>query len=431
MPRGVVIGAGVLLVAVVAAVVALPFLRPSEPRAYLPIHEAAANGQLVDSIQDLVKNGANVNARDTEGKTPLHHAAAGGHVQTTQTLLELGADPDLRDDSGQLAVDYATRNGHDETAGALRGAKTSAADAAHSRTAAADPRPQSRASPGLNPNLKYPTLAAYESAIDSRGVLLQSEHVWLFAPIAAEAAANTIFPYLVRAYDALFEIVGAHTNYTMVVYHFPPGHADAMGGTSECTIWYGYENLNLEQHEEWTQHGVPHVSGYIEEMAHNFVSGTKAQFGWEMVGWSIGVEATQRVANNPVFQRHVESTRRTQAETFARYTQSDHIFPADIEPNLCDRIHAHLLYMCEEEYGPKFWPDFFAAIRERKEALANAIELGEGDPARNERYRITIAAFDSLRGLNFIQRLRENGISTTIDIKSLHPTEDGWNRRFE
>lgn len=50
---------------------------------------------------------------------------------------------------------------------------------------------------------------------------------------------------------------------------------------------------------------------------------------------------------------------------------------------------------------------------------------------RDRRYQITIECFDRLRGLNFRQRLSDNQISLTRDVKSLKPTEPGWNRRLQ
>ena len=46
----------------------------------------------------------------------------------------------------------------------------------------------------------------------------------------------------------------------------------------------------------------------IEEMAHNFVDAADAQFGWEMIGWTIGVKVTNKVAPNPVFKKHLQET---------------------------------------------------------------------------------------------------------------------------
>jgi hypothetical protein len=195
-------------------------------------------------------------------------------------------------------------------------------------------------------------------------------------------------------------------------------------------IEYDYANLDFDKSEEWRKHKSPHVSGYIEEMAHNFVGTTRAQFGWEMIGWNLGVKATQRVAPNPVFARSVQATRAEQAKTFGRYKQLGNVFPPDLEGNLCDRIHAHLLWQCEQRYGANFWPDFFREINQQRKALDDAVHVKGDDNVRNARYRITVDCFDRLRGLRFKQLLENHGISTTVDVKSLHPTDSKWNRKF-
>ena len=281
----------------------------------------------------------------------------------------------------------------------------------------------------LNPTIKFPTLEAYEAEINERGVMLDGMHVRLFAPARLARQASAVFEYLVKAYDELHRLVGVDTQYRIVVYHFPEGSPHAWGGTSNCTIWYGHNSLDLESQSEWRQFGVPHVCGYIEEMAHNFVAATHAQFGWEMIGWTIGTRVAQQVAGNPVYNRLVEATRKVQAETFSRYVRAGYVFPADIPPNLCDRIHAFLLWRAEANYGASFWPDFFGEIRKQRARL-EAITEGDADQRRNRRYQITLECFDRLPGLNFKDVLKSVQISLTTDVKSLHPTEPGWNRRF-
>ncbi|XP_059052678.1 DNA-binding protein RFXANK-like [Achroia grisella] len=70
------------------------------------LHWASSYGQL-NSCQDLVWNGANVNMRGPEGETALHLAAAGGHHEVVKFLLNVGADADIQDDSGSTALMYA------------------------------------------------------------------------------------------------------------------------------------------------------------------------------------------------------------------------------------------------------------------------------------------------------------------------------------
>jgi hypothetical protein len=234
----------------------------------------------------------------------------------------------------------------------------------------------------------------------------------------------------VKAYDDLRRITGVDTEYIIVVYNFPSGHSDVRGGTSNCTIWYDDTNLQLDQHEEWKLHEVPHVSGYIEEMAHNFVSATDAQFGWEMIGWSIGATVTAKVAGNPIHTQQIEETRKKQADTFQRYLDLGFTLPADIPSNLVDRIHAHILWQCEQKYGAAFWPDFFAEVKKHHQQLLRTEFLSDSNAARNERYRITINCFDSLQGLQFKKKLQDAGISLADDVKSLHPTDPGWDRKL-
>jgi hypothetical protein len=287
-----------------------------------------------------------------------------------------------------------------------------------------------RMPPSVNPNLKFPTVEAYEAVIREPAVMLDGLHVCLFAPKQKAKEAKLIFDYLVKAYDELYRIVGVDTEYKIVVYHFPPGSPHAFGGTSNCTIWYDYKNLDLAPDEEWKRYHVPHVSGYIEEMAHNFVSTSHAQFGWEMIGWTISSKVSEKIAGNPIYRRSIQETRKGQAETFHRYVKANYVFPNDLPANLCDRVHAYLLWQCERQYGPNFWPDFFAEIRKELPSLTAAVKLGDNDSIRNKRYQITIECFDRLKGLDFKKKLQELHISLDTDVKSLKPQNPGWNRKL-
>jgi len=387
--------------------------------------QRAKDGDLdIDTVNRLTADG-DVDGQDEQGMTALHWAAKNGHLGTTEALVKAGANPNIVDKAGKTAVQYALEGGHEGTAGVIRAAMGGASPSTPPETTSA-PGKQ-----GPNPSLKYPDLPSFEKAIGQPGCLLTSEHVHMFAPKVREAEANIVFPYLVRAYDELYAIVGVHTEFIIVVYCFTKGHADAFGGTGNCALYYDDENLDLTQQDEWNQCKVPHVCGFIEEMAHNFVGATKAQFGWEMMGWSIGSMASDKVAGNPIFANALNATRQGQTETFQRYTQMGHVFPADLPPNQVDRIHAYILWQCELAYGPTFWPDFFREVRKEYPRLRDAVNQSGQDAIRNARYQITIDCFDRLQGLNFKSLLQENGISLTTDVKSLHPTEPGWNRKLE
>ncbi|MHC5039040.1 MAG: hypothetical protein ACYTHM_17160 [Planctomycetota bacterium] len=289
----------------------------------------------------------------------------------------------------------------------------------------------------LRPVLKFPTLTSYEKEIKEKGVVLDSEHVRIFAPWKRAKEARIVGNLLERAYRELVRIVGMHTQYKIVVYHFPKDHPDFSGGTSRCTIWYGYGNLDFDAQPEWKQHKVPHVSGYIEEMSHNFAP--LVTFGWEMVGWHGGRIVTEKVAANPTNRKHVESTREAQAKTFREYRKLGNVVPPDLPNNLSDRIHGHLLWECERRYGPRFWHDFYAEVRTIYRQLEEAACVADSDERRNQRYRLTLGCFERLdkkRRLldprrDFKTMLSEYGISLTKALKSLHPTDEGWNRKLE
>jgi cytohesin len=63
-----------------------------------PLHIAALKGSLAVA-EVLVSRGADVNARDGDGLTPLHDAALSGHADVAALLLDHGADRDARDRS--------------------------------------------------------------------------------------------------------------------------------------------------------------------------------------------------------------------------------------------------------------------------------------------------------------------------------------------
>ena len=75
------------------------------------LHVAAEAGY-ADSIERLIVDGANVNAR-RHGCTPLHGAAAGGHVSAINSLIAAGADLNARDtESGLTPLHFAALEGH-------------------------------------------------------------------------------------------------------------------------------------------------------------------------------------------------------------------------------------------------------------------------------------------------------------------------------
>lgn len=57
--------------------------------------------------QTLIDNGAELNAKQIGGQTPLHHAVARGSAKLVDVLVMAGADPFLKDEQGRSASDLA------------------------------------------------------------------------------------------------------------------------------------------------------------------------------------------------------------------------------------------------------------------------------------------------------------------------------------
>ncbi|XP_061425516.1 transient receptor potential cation channel subfamily A member 1-like [Lethenteron reissneri] len=68
-----------------------------------PLHHAAKHGATA-AVKAMELHGADVHARDRQGRTPLHIAVMHGHRETAQLLLDLGADSSAEDDLGQSCL---------------------------------------------------------------------------------------------------------------------------------------------------------------------------------------------------------------------------------------------------------------------------------------------------------------------------------------
>ena len=71
------------------------------------LRQAAGAGEAAQVVYWL-NRGADINARDTFGDTPLMYAARGAHPLVARTLLARGATVGLRDDFGLSAARWAT-----------------------------------------------------------------------------------------------------------------------------------------------------------------------------------------------------------------------------------------------------------------------------------------------------------------------------------
>lgn len=90
------------------------------------LHYAAGYGE-VDTAGKLMQAGANVNARDRAGMTPLGWACLKGHLELTQLLLKYNADPLIKAHSGVLvgktAITLARLHGSQNHGASRKGAE--------------------------------------------------------------------------------------------------------------------------------------------------------------------------------------------------------------------------------------------------------------------------------------------------------------------
>ncbi|MBI2382691.1 MAG: ankyrin repeat domain-containing protein [Gammaproteobacteria bacterium] len=84
-----------------------------------PLHSALSHAEetvALAIVDALLAAGADANAVQQGGYTPLHQAADRGSVALVQALLAAGADPRLRAENGRAPPDLARARGHAEVA---------------------------------------------------------------------------------------------------------------------------------------------------------------------------------------------------------------------------------------------------------------------------------------------------------------------------
>lgn len=88
-------------------------IRSRNAMANTPLHAAlAGSGRRAEVARALVEAGADVNARQHGGWTPLHEAAMSGDLETARYLLSKGADVNAANDTGVTALALASERGH-------------------------------------------------------------------------------------------------------------------------------------------------------------------------------------------------------------------------------------------------------------------------------------------------------------------------------
>jgi ankyrin repeat protein len=109
-----------ILVSIVAAVVLVGCATtqsPEPPTAKAPdisIHYAADRGN-IEAVKQHIADGADVNAKDGGGWTPLHHAAVFGRKEITELLIDKGVDVNAKANNGKTPLDWPIQFNHTAT----------------------------------------------------------------------------------------------------------------------------------------------------------------------------------------------------------------------------------------------------------------------------------------------------------------------------
>ncbi len=86
----------------------------TNPMHVRPLHSAVAGqGDVKVMVKLLLEHGADVNARQEKGATPLHGAAQSGEVDVAQLLLEYGAEVNAKLDDGRTPLAMTREEGRE------------------------------------------------------------------------------------------------------------------------------------------------------------------------------------------------------------------------------------------------------------------------------------------------------------------------------
>ncbi|MBT3842301.1 MAG: ankyrin repeat domain-containing protein [Verrucomicrobia bacterium] len=77
--------------------------------------DAAEKGN-IKAVKQAIVDGADVDAKDSDGWTPLHNAALKGHKEIFELLIAKGADVNAKGSSGWTPLHFAANGGYMEVA---------------------------------------------------------------------------------------------------------------------------------------------------------------------------------------------------------------------------------------------------------------------------------------------------------------------------
>jgi ankyrin repeat protein len=180
---------------------------PRGAKAFLDQKLFAAIGQRdLVSVENLIREGASVEARGTNGMTPLMEAAEQGSVPLLSLLLENGAKPNAKDEQGETALSWAARGGWVRAVDLLGGLSDEAAkkhalfEAARGGPVVLDFDPSPPIHPQIEPSEVVQSWTATVESLLAHGAALEAKDEDGSTPLleAAAYAQTDVFKLLMQ-----------------------------------------------------------------------------------------------------------------------------------------------------------------------------------------------------------------------------------------
>ena len=261
------------------------------------------------------------------------------------------------------------------------------------------------------------SLERYEKLLGEEGTVIQSAHLWVFAPEENAVEAKALAAFLEKAYAAMKFEYGADLMLKFSVEHYPPGTERGWGGISGAgTI--GYTTESLKRFKELGTTDVRAFAGYVEEMCHAFASQNGCAGTYEALGVAVSEEVARRLVAPAVADAFWLPEHKQWKETQQAYLAAGRKNPdKEKHPNrvLYTRILNALFLKLRNEYGERMWPDFFAELRQQDFPLHRAKDT--------ERMKVYADIFSAI----FKRDMRKEFTDFGIDLDADPPW--GWQTR--
>ena len=252
-------------------------------------------------------------------------------------------------------------------------------------------------------------LEQYEKSLGSKGVMVESGNLAVFAPYKDRKKARDLAVFLEKAYEEMVKIYGMEPLFKFSIENYPEGNERGWGGISGAgTI--GYKIESLDRFAQMKQNDVRSFAGYTEEMSHGFKDYYRCGGTYEALGVAVQEDVvrglvSKRIADAFWTWRHDQCEETYEAYMKAgRKNPDPEKYPWNV---IFTRILNHLFLKLRQEYGPDLWPDFFEVIRQMDYPLHRA--------EKTERMKVYATIFSVLFGRDMQKEFQAFGIDLDAD----------------